>query len=363
MDTGARRPTPTAAPQRRFVSSFSVVHVAGIDIRVHVSFFLLVLLFAAIFSGPGAPGILAGLGWLVAIFTCVVVHELAHSLVARRRGASVHEIVLLPIGGVSKLENLPETPADEFAIAIAGPAASLGLAAAAGLVAALSRAPVLPIDFIEGELVARLMWFNLIVGAFNLLPAFPLDGGRVLRSILERRYDLERATHVAARVGRVLALALAAVGVFVDLWLVLIGVFVYFGATTEETATTIHVRLHGRRLADVMLRDPVTLDPATPTSELGALPQRTAQRVFPVVGAEGYVGLVRLRSALPGLPGSSAADLADRTPALAPTALIEEDALPLIVGSPARAVAVADHGRIVGLVCAEDIEHLLADDA
>ena len=105
----------------------------------------------------------------------------------------VREIVLLPIGGVSRLENLPETPSDEFAIAIVGPAASFGLAAAAAIVTVGLREPLLPIDFATGPFLARLMWFNLIIGAFNLLPAFPLDGGRVLRSLLERHQDLERA--------------------------------------------------------------------------------------------------------------------------------------------------------------------------
>src|SRR5438552_1343239 len=125
---------PGSRTERR-AASFSIGHVAGIDIRVHLTFFLLVALFAFGSSGPGGPGVVGGLIWLVIIFACVVVHELAHSLVARHRGASVREIVLLPIGGVSKLENLPESAPDELAIAIVGPAASLGLAAGAAIVA------------------------------------------------------------------------------------------------------------------------------------------------------------------------------------------------------------------------------------
>src|SRR5712691_8398989 len=125
-------------------ASFSIGHVAGIDIRVHFTFLLLVALFALGSSGPGGPGVVGGLIWLVIIFGCVVAHELAHSLVARRRGATVREILLLPIGGVSKLENLPESPSDEFAIAIAGPAASLALAGVAALVAVGFRQPFVP---------------------------------------------------------------------------------------------------------------------------------------------------------------------------------------------------------------------------
>ena len=149
----------------------------------------------------GGLGVVGGLAWLAIVFGCIVVHELAHSLVARRRGALVREIVLLPIGGVSRLENLPESPSDELAIAIVGPAASVALAGAAALAEVALRQPLLPVDLAGGPLLARLVWFNLIIAGFNLLPAFPLDGGRVFRAVLERRYDLERATHLARASG------------------------------------------------------------------------------------------------------------------------------------------------------------------
>jgi Zn-dependent protease len=362
VDRGAEASGTPRTPRSTVPTSFSLLHVAGIDIRVHVSFFLLVPLFALAFSGPGAPGPIAGLAWLAVIFACVVVHELAHCLIARRRGALVREIVLLPIGGVSRLENLPEKPADEFAIAIAGPLASVSLAFVGAAAAALTHTVLVPIDLVNGGFVARFAWFNAIVGVFNLLPAFPLDGGRVLRSLLERRNDLEYATHVAARVGRVFALALVAIGLLLNLWLLLIGVFVYFGATAEERATTIHIRLRGRRVQDVMLRDPMMLDVSTTTGEAAALRQQTAQQVFPVVDGRAYVGLLRIRGVPPGRPDASVGEFADRsTPTVTPSSDVEECALPLLVQSPARAVAVADGGRIVGIVCVEDVEHLLSD--
>ena len=144
----------------------------------------------------------------------------------------------------------------------------------------------------------------------------------------------------------------------VDLWLLIIGIFVYFGATAEEAATVVHLHLAGRRVADVMLREPLVIDRRTPGVQLAALRQQTAQRVFPLVGDEGYVGLVR-----PGADAGQAPDawmLADRsTPLLTPGDRLEEDALPVIIASEAKAAAVADGGRIVGLVRVEDIEHLL----
>jgi Zn-dependent protease len=344
----------------RRAASFSIGHVAGIDIRVHLTFFLLVGLFVLGSSRPGGLGIVGGLVWLALVFGCIVVHELAHSVVARRRGALVREIVLLPIGGVSRLENLPESPPDELAIAIVGPAASVALAGAAALVAAGLRQPLLPVDLYGGPLLARLLWFNLIIAGFNLLPAFPLDGGRVFRALLERRYDLERATHLAARVGRALAVALVGLGMLVNFWFVIIGVFVYFGASAEEAATLVHVRLHGARIADVMLLEPVIVEPTTDVEDLRALLRRSAQRAFPVVGTQGYEGMIDSTGVERTPPGHRASDIASRVPTVELTSSLE-DALPLVASSPVKALAVSDAGRITGLLRVEEIQHLLTD--
>ncbi len=353
---------PQSAPSRtpRQISSFSIGHLAHIDIRVHLTFFLLVAVFALGSSGPGGPGVVGGLIWLVIVFSCVVVHEMAHSLVARSRGALVREIVLLPIGGVSRLENLPESPTDEFAIAIVGPVASVVLAGVAALVSLGLRRPLLPFDLYGGQLLARLVWFNLILGGFNLLPGFPLDGGRVFRALLERRYDLERATHLAARVGRGLAVVLVALGVFVNVWLVLIGVFVYFGASAEEAATVTHVRLRGASIANLMLVDPVVVTPTTSVADLQALVRRTAQRVFPIVGGQGYEGMVDARMATRSAPAHLASDIALQIAPVDLGADLEETAS-FVADTPTKAVAISAGGRIVGVLRVEEIEHLLTD--
>jgi len=359
----SHRPRPQPTPPTADRSwSFPIARVAGIEIRVHATFFLLVALFVFAGTEPGGLGVAGSLIWLVAIFACVVVHELAHCFVGQSRGAVVEEIVLLPLGGVSKLERLPETPRDELAMAIAGPAASIALAGLAGLVAAIVREPLIPIDLYTGALVARLFWFNLIIAAFNLLPAFPLDGGRVFRALLEQRYDLERATHLAARVGRVFAIVLILVGVFVNLWFSIIGVFVYLGASAEEAATIVHVRLMGHVVADVMLLDPVIVSPTATIDDLRALLRRSAQRAFPVVDAEGSVGLVDARAIERGTQGQSAAELAEyTTPIVAPTDGLE-DHLPVVASAPARALVVVDGGRVVGVLRLEDVAHLVAED-
>jgi Zn-dependent protease len=356
----AHIPAAGNEPARRRSWSFEIGRVAGINIRVHLTWFLLVPLFALAGAAPGGPGELNALLWLVIIFGCVVVHELAHCLVGRPRGLVVHEIELLPIGGVSKLENLPRDPRDEFAMAIAGPASSAGIAVLAGALAVALAVPLLPVDLMSGPLLARLFWFNLIIAAFNLLPAFPLDGGRVFRSLLERRYDLERSTRMAARAGRAVAITMIAVGLFWDLWLTIIGFFVYFGASAEEAATIVHVRLRGRRVGDVMLLDPVVVDAAVGVDQLRDLLRRSAQRVFPVVVSGTYEGLLDEARIDRGEPGADARELADHsTAALIPTDDLEES-LEYLLTAPTHAMAVADDGRVIGLLRAEDVEHLLA---
>jgi Zn-dependent protease len=353
-------------PRRRPVThrlSVSLGHVLGIDIRVHATFLLLVALFALAYSGSGVPGVAAGLAWLVVIFACVVIHELAHSLVARRRGGVVHEIVLLPIGGVSKLERLPESPADELAVAIAGPLASLALAILAATGALAFGQSLLPVDMFAGPVLPRIAWFNLLVGAFNLLPAFPLDGGRVFRALLERHRDLETATRQSARVGRVLAVLLIVVGLLLNFWLALIGLFVYFGASAEEAATIVHLRLKGLRVADAMLLDPVVIDEHDTAGALQPVLRRTAQSVFPVTAARGVPGLVKA-DAIAGAPvDARVGDLMVRDLVAAPSASLESDALPLLRQSPLAALAVVRRGSVVGLLRMEDVNAAVAAHA
>jgi Zn-dependent protease len=293
-------------------TSFPVARVSGIEVRVHWTFLLLLALFA--WAGPqsGFGSSEAAVAWVVLLFACVVAHEFAHSIVARRRGGDVHEILLFPLGGVSKLEHLPEAPADEFAIAIAGPLCSLGLAVGAALLALALGRPLLPPDLVHGPWLARMAWANALLAAFNLIPAFPLDGGRVFRALLERRLDLLRATRVATRVGHALAVAFVVVGLFADLWLVFIGVFVFFGASAEERATIVHTRLKGHQVFEVMRVDL----------------ERT------------------------GVP--------TRDHAVGPDDLLTDELVAEVVGAPGHELAVVEHDQVIGVLRLEDIERLVA---
>lgn len=294
---------PARAPGHR--TSFPVARVSGIEVRVHWTFLLLLALFAWAGPASGFGSAYAAVAWVLVLFACVVAHEFAHSIVARRRGGEVHEILLFPLGGVSKLERLPEAPADEFAIAIAGPLCSLALAVGAALLAVATGRPLLPPDLIRGPWLARIAWANALLAVFNLLPAFPLDGGRVFRALLERRRDLLTATRIATRVGHALAVAFVVVGLFADLWLVFIGVFVYFGASAEERATIIHTRLKGHQVFEVMRVDldrtgvpagrDVTVGPDDPlTDDLVADVARAPGHEVVVLEHDAVIGVLRL---------------------------------------------------------------------
>jgi stage IV sporulation protein FB len=339
--------------------SFPIARIAGIQIRVHVSFFLLVALFVLAGTTPEGPGILASLVWLVTIFGCVVFHELAHCLVGRRHGLVVHEIDLLPIGGVSRLETFPETPRDEFALAIAGPASSAALGIAAGAAAVAASVSLYPVDLVTGPFLARLAWLNLLLAAFNMIPAFPLDGGRVFRSLLELRYDLERSTRIAGTTGKWFAIALIVVGAVTNLWLAIIGVFVYLGASAEEAATLAHVRLAGRRVGEVMLVMPTTIDASVDAASLRQLVRRNGQGLFPVVRAGRYVGVIDVASIEQAPDATCAGDLANRAAVtVGPDDDLEGDvaALP---GAPGHAVAVVDGDRVVGLLRLDEVRRLV----
>jgi Zn-dependent protease len=201
---------------------------------VHWSFLALLCLVALADDGRGVRFVVVMLAWVVALFACVVVHELAHCVVARRRGARVIRIVLLPIGGLSQLESMPNAPDDEFAIAAAGPLTSLALGLGFFAAALLVGAAVWPPTLFAGSWLARLAWLNVVLGAFNLVPALPMDGGRMLRAFLARHRTRLDATVLASRVARYLGVAMILVGLAYDIWLVVIGVFVLLGANAEE---------------------------------------------------------------------------------------------------------------------------------
>lgn len=214
--------------------SWKLGRFAGIDTYVHASF-LLLMAWAAWSSYSGVAPLLSallGILFLLAVFASVLLHELGHALVARRYGIATRRIILSPIGGIAQLEGMPQRPREELAVALAGPAVNFVLAAGLWLLTPVLAAIPLVSSLLPGVIVA-----NLMLGAFNLLPAFPMDGGRALRALLAERIGSRRATTVAAKVGKWAAVAMGVGGlIWGNFFLVLIAGFIWFAAAAELRA-------------------------------------------------------------------------------------------------------------------------------
>jgi Zn-dependent protease len=332
--------------------SIPLGRIAGIRISLHVSFFLLVALVVYAEVQPNGLGLGGGLLWLAVIFACVLLHELAHSVVARSKGLVVDSIVLLPIGGVSQIEKMPEAWQDELAIAASGPFVSLALALLAAIAALAAGKDLLPVNLYGGALLPRTAWLNLVLGLFNLLPAFPLDGGRVFRALMERRGDVRSATVRASQLGRGLGIVMVVIGIFWNLWLVLIGVVVFLAATQEEASAIVHDRLHGLRVRQLMRSPVVTVDAGQAVEVLAGW-----WRGPQVVTRDGiYYGMIDTSEVDPSGPFQLLADVADRdVPVLAPDDDIGGSALDRLLTSGYRVLPVADNGTVVGVLVLDDV--------
>jgi len=205
---------------------------AGVDAYVHWTFGLL-MAWAGWTAWQGAGtglAVVLGLGFLVAVFGSVLLHELGHALTARIWGIRTQHILLTPIGGVASLEGMPRAPKAELAVALAGPAVNLAIAASLALLTAVTGASVYGI-------IDELMWANLSLALFNLVPAFPMDGGRALRAMLAGRVGRRSATRIAVRLGRGVAVVMAVLGILYNPMLLLIATFVWFAGAAEARAS------------------------------------------------------------------------------------------------------------------------------
>lgn len=288
--------------------SWKVVRVGGIDLRVHATFVILLAWLALIFYRDigTLAGAASGVFFTLALFASVVLHEFGHALTARRFGVPTRDITLLPIGGVARLEYIPDQPKQELQIALAGPAVTLFIVAVLYVVLRVLGLPVMLADDVvvpqgRGAFLAQLMWVNVSLLLFNLLPAFPMDGGRVLRAMLALRMKYLRATMVAARVGRVFALLFGVVGLLYNPLLVLIALFVWLGAASESSATQMRTMLSGVNVEHVMIRDVRTLAPSDTLDMALHHVLEGFQTDFPVVENGKVVGVLTRAGLLGGL--------------------------------------------------------------
>jgi Zn-dependent protease/predicted transcriptional regulator len=349
--------------------SYRIARVAGIDIYVHATFLLLLawIAFGAYRQG-GAPAAVQGVGFILAVFAIVVMHEYGHALMARRYGVPTKDITLLPIGGVARLEHMPKEPRQELAIALAGPAvnAVLAVVIAAVLYAtgrlgpAASDVAVADERFLGGGLLMQLLRINVTLLLFNLLPAFPMDGGRVLRAALAMRSgNYAQATVQAARVGRFFALLFGVYGLFYAPTLVLIALFVWLGAAGEAAGATQAAALDGVSIEHLMITDLRTLAPTDPLSRAVEYVLAGFQQDFPVVDGGAVIGVLTRADLLKSLgqrpPTTPVGDVMHRDFQVADPAEPVEGALARLRECGCQSLPVVRGHRLLGLLTLDNV--------
>ncbi len=338
--------------------SLQVGRIGGVPLRIHWTFPLLFVLVAAAYARDGGRAIALGLLWIVALFASVTVHEVAHSLVARHRGLKVHDIVLLPLGGVSEIGGLEADANDEIVVAAAGPASSLLLAGALALAGWLTHQALWPPTLFAGSWVARIMWANVLLAGFNLVPGLPLDGGRILQGLLSRRYGEPRATIVAAQIARVLGVLMIAAGFLINIWLILIGLFVMLAASGEERASIARSRLSGWKVRDVMVPEA----PVQMSSSVGQVQMRhpgREERAVPVLEGARYAGIVSMEELAGASPAAPLAELVDvSAPLLDEQADLYPEATLAFDRSQRRSLAVARGAEVTGVIYLSGLDRL-----
>ncbi|EHK58217.1 site-2 protease family protein [Allomesorhizobium alhagi] len=348
--------------------SFNLGTIAGTAVRVHVTFaLLLVWIWLMHYRIGGAPAAWEGVAFILAIFACVVLHEFGHIAAARYFGIKTPDITLLPIGGVARLERMPEEPGQEFVIAIAGPLVNVVIAALI-FVALGGSAGVEQMAQVEDPrsgFLVRLAGVNVFLVLFNMIPAFPMDGGRVLRAALASRMSWARATQIAASIGQGLAFVFGFIGLFYNPFLIFIGIFVYLAAAAEAQDAQIRDVAASVLVGDVMVTDFVRLEGTANMDQAIEALLATTQREFPVVDSAGRLeGLLTrddmiraLKETGPGAPVSSA--MRTDIPSIHSRRSLSEG-LRMMQQKSVPAIAVTDRaGHLVGLMTYETIGEMM----
>lgn len=338
--------------------SWKLGRIAGIDVYMHGTF-LILLAWVGIshylqrhrWDDAGA-----GIVFILALFGIVVLHELGHALTARHYGIRTRDITLLPIGGVARLERMPDDPKQELIVGFAGPAVNIALAALLFTLVPSATSPTAlgEIQQVGGGFLAKLAWVNVGLAAFNLIPAFPMDGGRVLRAILALRMDYLRATEVAAEIGRGLALLLGLVGLFANPLLIFIALFVWVGATAEAGMAQLKSALGSIPVNRVMITRFETLAPADTLQRAMDHVLAGFQHDFPVMEADRVVGVLTRADLMKGLTekGREARVGAAMTPRFetaGPSEMLE-GAFQRLQASACPALPVLQSDKLVGVL-------------
>ncbi len=345
--------------------------LGGIPVYIHATFLILLLWIGLIHwrSEQNLAAVVQGVGLIVALFSCVVLHELGHALTARHFGIKTRDIILLPIGGVASMEKMPDNPRQEILVALAGPAVNLVIAAL--LLFWLQLDHSLPPDSLskmfEGGMRQQLLTLNLFLALFNLLPAFPMDGGRVLRAVLALRMDHLKATRTAAAIGQAFALWLGLAGLLYNPFLLFIALFVWIGAMAEAGSEEVKSLLHGNTLAHAVITHFESLAPDDALSKAIQLTLEGVQKDFPVMANGDIVGVLTQDDLLRGLQEQGAlATTGDYMHTEVPRAEVDEPlekVMKELQDCPCHVLAVTRNGQLAGIVNMENILELLRIEA
>ena len=366
-------------------ASLEIGNLAGIPVKLHWSFLLVIPLFAWIIGSQieltveliailfGVPidltlivanfnpyilGTVVALGLFVGVF----IHEMAHSLIAKAKGIKIHSITLLILGGVSQMEETMPDPKVELPMALAGPLTSLAVGVICGALVYVFET-VVPDPAIAGVLIfvfGYLGLLNVLLFGFNLLPAFPMDGGRVLRAWLARRMPLSRATRIAADVGKAFAVLFGIIGfLLLNPILIIIAFFIYIGANQEATYLRYNILLQDVTVADAMNSPVITVEPTMPLSQVIAMMYETKHLGFPVVERGSLVGIIALADVHKVSPIDREAmqvqDVMTRNPTTLPPSAPLLDALRVMSGQDIGRIPVVAGDTLVGIVTRTDV--------
>jgi Zn-dependent protease/CBS domain-containing protein len=348
--------------------SFRIARIAGIEVRIHVTFLLLLAYFG--YRGYSLNHSMAGavnsLVQVLSLFLCVLLHEFGHALAAARYGIKTPDITLLPIGGVARLQRMPDKPLQELVVAIAGPLVNVVIAAAIFIGFSIrSGFGAWDIDNPRMGILPWLLGVNIVLVLFNLIPAFPMDGGRVLRALLATHYNYAKATRIAARVGQVLAFGFGILGLMGNPLLILIAIFVYFGAGQEAAAAQMRDLARAMAVNEAMVTDFRALGVRDTLENAVEALLRTSQHEFPVIDDAGnVVGLLTRNDMIHALRLHG--------PQVPVTAIMRRDVPSVALGSSFEqafrtmnetqtpAVLVRDwNGRLVGVVTPENVGEMM----
>ncbi|MFK8252831.1 site-2 protease family protein [Ancylobacter terrae] len=348
--------------------SLTVAHVQGTAVRIHVTFLLfLIWIWVAYYQRGGAGAAWEGVAFVALLFLCVLLHEFGHVFAARRYGVKTSDVTLWPFGGIASLDRIPEKPSEELVVAIAGPAVNVVIALALMLVLG-GTTGVEHLQDIENpqvSLLAKLAGANIFLVVFNLIPAFPMDGGRVLRALLAMQMGHARATQAAASIGQALAIGLGFLGILGNPMLIIIAVFVFMAASGEANHVQMRQVARGLLVQDAMITHFESLSPQASVGEAAEVLIRTTQKEFPVVDGAAHLRGVLTRDAMiralqqSGPDASVLEAMAPDVPTVAARSPLDA-ALKLMSETSAPAVGVLDgERRLVGLLTAENIGEMM----